>query len=63
MEVISVLDTWNLVSSHNKFGKFDLDAVADRVSWSSNMSGYGPVIEAEEVFKVIDEVSSGQGVW
>lgn len=57
---ISVLDTWNLVSSHNKFGKFDLDAVADRLVSHVTCRGYGPVIEAEEVFKVIEEVSSEQ---
>jgi hypothetical protein len=57
---ISVLDAWNLVSSHTKFGKFDLDALANRLAGHVTCRGYGPVIEAEEVFKAIDEVSSGQ---
>jgi hypothetical protein len=57
---ISVLDAWNLVSSHKKFGKFDLEAVATRLTSHVTCRGYGPVIEAEEVFKAIDEVSSGQ---
>ena len=57
---ISVLDAWNLVSSHTKFGKFDLDAVASRLAGKVACRGYGPVVEAEDVFKAIDEVSSGQ---
>jgi hypothetical protein len=57
---ISVLDAWNLVSSHTKFGKFDLDAVASRLAGKVSCRGYGPVVEAEDVFKAIDEVSSGQ---
>jgi len=57
---ISVLDAWNLVSSHAKFGKFDLDAVANRLADKVACRGYGPVVDAEEVFKAIDEVSSGQ---
>lgn len=56
---ISVLDAWNLVSSHTKFGKFDLDAVASRLGGKVVCRGYGPVVEAEDVFKAIDEVSSG----
>ena len=57
---ISVLDAWNLVSSHTKFGKFDLDAVAGKLVGKVTCRGYGPVIEAEDVFKAIDEVTSGQ---
>lgn len=57
---ISVLDAWNLVSSHPKFGKFDLDAVASRLAAQVTCRGYGPVVEAEDVFRAIDEVSSGQ---
>jgi len=57
---ISVLDAWNLVSSHTKFGKFDLDAVASRLAGKVACRGYGPVVEAEDVFKAIDEVSAGQ---
>ena len=57
---ISVLDAWNLVSSHTKFGKFDLDAVANRLAGKVTCRGYGPVIEADDVFKAIDEVTSGQ---
>jgi len=57
---ISVLDAWNLVSSHTKFGKFDLDAVANKLVGKVACRGYGPVIEAEDVFKAIDEVISGQ---
>ena len=57
---ISVLDAWNLVSSHTKFGKFDLDAVASKLTGKVSCRGYGPVIEAEDVFKAIDDVSAGQ---
>jgi hypothetical protein len=57
---ISVLDAWNLVSSHTKFGKFDLDAVAHVLSPKVLCRGYGPVIEAEDVFNAIEDVSSGQ---
>lgn len=57
---ISVLDAWNLVSSHKKFGKFDLEAVANRLAPHVECKGYGPIIDAEDVFKAIDEVSSGQ---
>jgi hypothetical protein len=57
---ISVLDAWNLVSSHTMFGKFDLDAVASRLAGKVACRGYGPVVEAEDVFKAIEEVSSGQ---
>ena len=57
---ISVLDAWNLVSSHTKFGKFDLEAVASRLAAQVTCRGYGPVIEAEDVFKAVEEVSSGQ---
>jgi hypothetical protein len=57
---ISVLDAWNLVSSHKKFGKFDLDAVASRLVPQVTCRGYGPILETEDVFKAIDEVSSGQ---
>jgi hypothetical protein len=57
---ISILDVWNLVSAHTKFGKFDLDAVANRLLPLVTCRGYGPVIDADAVFKAIDEVSSGQ---
>jgi hypothetical protein len=57
---ISVLDAWNLISSHKKFGKFDLDAVASRLVPQVTCRGYGPILETEDVFKAIDEVSSGQ---
>ena len=57
---ISVLDAWNLVASHKSFGKFDVELVANRLAPQVVCRGYGPTIEAEEVFKAIDEVSSGQ---
>jgi len=57
---ISVLDAWNLVAAHKNFGKFDLEAVANRLIPHVACRGYGPTIEAEEVFKAVDEVSSGQ---
>jgi hypothetical protein len=57
---ISVLDAWNLVSSHTKFGKFDLDAVAHILTPKVVCRGYGPVIEAEDVFNAIEDVTSGQ---
>lgn len=57
---ISVLDAWNLVASHKNFGKFDVEAVANRLAPQVVCRGYGPTIDAEEVFKAVDEVSSGQ---
>jgi hypothetical protein len=54
------LDAWNLVSSHKKFGKFDLDAVANALAPKVECRGYGPTLEAEDVFRAIEEVSSGQ---
>jgi len=57
---ISVLDAWNLVSSDPKFGKFDLDALASRLVPHVTCKGYGPVLDADEVHKAIEEVSSGQ---
>lgn len=57
---ISVLDAWNLVSSHTKFGKFDLDAVAHILAPKVLCLGYGPVIEADDVFNAVEDVSSGQ---
>jgi hypothetical protein len=56
---ISVLDAWNLICAHKKFGKFDLEAVATRLVPKVDCRGYGPTIDAEEVFKAIDEISSG----
>jgi hypothetical protein len=58
--IISVLDAWNLISSHKNFGKFDLETVANRLAGKVECRGYGPTIDAEEVFKAIEEVSSGQ---
>ena len=58
---ISVLDAWNLVSSHTKFGKFDLDSVAGRLAGKVVCRGYGPVVEADDVFKAIDDALAGQG--
>jgi len=57
---ISVLDAWNLVSSHTNFGKFDLDTVAYVLAPKVVCRGYGPVVEAEDVFNAIEDVSSGQ---
>jgi hypothetical protein len=57
---ISVLDAWNLVSSHTKFGKFNLDVLAHVLSPKVVCRGYGPVVEAEDVFNAIEEVCSGQ---
>jgi hypothetical protein len=57
---ISVLDAWNLVAAHKNFGKFDVEAVANRLAPHVVCRGYGPTIDADEVFKAIDEVSSGQ---
>ena len=57
---ISVLDAWNLVSSHTNFGKFDLDTVAYVLAPKVVCRGYGPVVEAEDVFSAIEDVSSGQ---
>ena len=58
---ISVLDAWNLVSSHTKFGKFDLDVVASRLAGKVTCRGYGPVLEAEDVFNAVEEAVTGQG--
>jgi len=57
---ISVLDAWNLVCSHKRFGKFDVEILANRLVAHVECKGYGPVIDAEEVIKAIEEVSSGQ---
>jgi hypothetical protein len=56
----TILDAWNLVCSHRKFGKFDLDTLATRLVPFVQCKGYGPVIESEDVLRVIEEVSSGQ---
>jgi hypothetical protein len=57
---ISVLDAWNLVSSHKRFGKFDVELLANRLAPFVECKGYGPFIEAEEVVKAIEEITSAQ---
>ena len=57
---ITTLDAWNLVCAHTKFGKFDVEALAHRLAPKVECKGYGPTVDAEEVFKAVEEVMSGQ---
>jgi len=57
---ISMLDAWNLVCSHKRFGKFDVEVLANKLAPLVECKGYGPTVEAEEVLKAIEEITSGQ---